>query len=116
MVQDENTVNEPYIAILVYESAGDAGDYVPLYCEDIVLLWAGNEEQARAKAERRAAEAETSYQNAAGNTITWRLKHVIDVNPALEDDTSVDADLYSRHFRDYDAYRKFEPYLSGTVD
>lgn len=116
MVQDENTATEPYIAILVYESASDASDYVPMYCEDIAVLWATNAEHAHAKAQRRAVEAETNYYNRDGDTITWRLKHVIDVNPALADDLTVDADLYSRHFRDYDAYRQFEPYLSGTVE
>ncbi len=116
MAPDEEARNEPYIAILLYESSSDASDYVPLYREDVVLLWAANPEAAARRAEERGERAGTSYQNRAGETITWKLKHVIDVNSAPEDDLSADADLYSRHFRDYQAYRSFEPFLSGSVE
>ena len=116
MAPDEEAKNEPYIAILLYESASDASDYVPLYREDVVLLWAANPEAATRRAEQRGELAETSYRNRAGETITWKLKHIIDVTSALEADLGVDADLHSRHFRDYQAYRSFEPFLSGSIE
>ncbi|HEY2764658.1 MAG TPA: DUF4288 domain-containing protein [Pseudonocardiaceae bacterium] len=104
----------PYITILLYEShSPDSADYRPLYQEDIVLLYADSQDAAKERAAQRGRERETSYRNAEGETITWRLKHVIDVNPALDADLSRDADLYSRHFRNYDAYQRFEPLLSG---
>jgi hypothetical protein len=64
-------------------------------------------------AARHGQAQETSYRNADGETISWVLKHVVDVNSVLDADLSQDADLYSRHFRDYDAYQRFEPLLSG---
>jgi hypothetical protein len=104
----------PYIAILLYEShSPDSAGYQPLYQEDIVLLYADSEEGAKQRAAQHGQARETSYRNADGETISWVLKHVVDVNSVLDADLSQDADLYSRHFRDYDAYQRFEPLLSG---
>lgn len=48
-------------------------------------------------------------------TIIWSLKKVIDVNSVLDDGfefASDGVDLYARHFRNYEAYHSFEPFLS----
>ena len=104
---------EPYIAVLLFEStiAGVAGP--PLYREDFLLVWAESEQQARAVAARRGAQESGSAESEAG-TVTLTLKQVVDVNRALDDGFAADtADLYSRHFRNYQAYQQFEPLLSG---
>lgn len=103
---------EPYIAILLFESATADSQEPPMYREDIVLVWAHDEDSAREEATRRAdAEAGTSETEAG--TTTLSLKQVVDVNHALDDDLTRDADLYSRHFWDYESYRRFDPLLSG---
>lgn len=101
----------PYIAILLYETSSDAADYEPLYREDVVVVYAESLDAARGRVMARARAEEGSYENEAGEVITWRLKHLVDFNRALEDDLGQDADLYARHFRDYNAYRAFEPLL-----
>ena len=56
-----------------------------------------------------------SYTNENGETITWSLQQVGDVNSVLNDDfnSSEDGvDLYSIHFRNYETYQSFEPLLS----
>ncbi|MFI6867059.1 DUF4288 domain-containing protein [Nocardia sp. NPDC050406] len=99
----------PYIAIVLYETSSDAADYEPLYREDVVVVYAESPERARERVLARARAEEGSYANEAGDTITWSFKQLVDCNRALEDDLGRDADLYARHFRDYDAYRRFEP-------
>ncbi|WP_436774491.1 DUF4288 domain-containing protein [Yinghuangia sp. YIM S09857] len=100
-----------YVAVLVSEShvAGDE----PLFQESFVLVHAAGEDEARAKAEALGRAGETSYENADGRTVTWTLRHVVDVAPVLRDDLGDGADLYTRHFRDIEAYEAFEPLLSG---
>ncbi|MDL4774990.1 MULTISPECIES: DUF4288 domain-containing protein [Thermomonosporaceae] len=100
---------KPYIAVLLFESSGRP----QLFSEDFVLLRAGSEEEARTRAEERGRAGETAFQNEAGETIKWTLRHVVDVAEVLDDDLSQDTDLYSRHFRDISAYEAFEPLLSG---
>lgn len=102
-----------FIAVLLFGSTSSAPGYRPLYREDVVVLWAPSLVDAKAVAERHGRRAETSYENHAGETITDRLLHVVDVAPGLNDDLTTAADLYSRHFRDITAYRQFEPQLGG---
>jgi hypothetical protein len=104
---------DPYIAILLFESTVDSPGEPPLYREDIALLHAESLETARAAARAHGEGGATSYLNAAGQRVTCALKHVVDVNRLLYDDLDGDVDLYSRHFRGYDEYRRFEPRLSG---
>lgn len=50
-----------------------------------------------------------------GETIMYAFKEIVDVRQV--DDALVDgAEVYSRHFRNYDAYRDFEPMLDGSID
>ncbi|GHH40749.1 DUF4288 domain-containing protein [Streptomyces candidus] len=110
---EEDVTGAPYIAIVLMESSSDSAEYVPLYQEDIVLIHARDEDAARHAAEQRARRSESSFLNEDGQKITWRLKTIVDVQEAQDTDLTQDADLYSRHFRDYVAYEKFEPLLSG---
>ncbi|HEX2301386.1 MAG TPA: DUF4288 domain-containing protein [Pseudonocardiaceae bacterium] len=103
----------PYIAVLLFESTIAGVAEPPLYREDFLLVWAGSEEEARAVATRRGEQESGSAESEAG-MVTLTLKHVVDVNRALDDDfAGATADLYSRHFRNYRAYQQFEPLLSG---
>ncbi|MBE3558432.1 MAG: DUF4288 domain-containing protein [Ktedonobacteraceae bacterium] len=99
-----------YIAVLLWESSSDRPDYRPLYEESILLIAATSEEEARQKA--LVSASKYSYDNVYGETITWSLKHLVDVQPALEEKFSDVTELYARHFRNYEAYRAFEPLLS----
>ncbi|MFH8405057.1 DUF4288 domain-containing protein [Streptomyces sp. NPDC018019] len=102
----------PHIAVVLMESPGTGGSD-PLYEESVVLIYAADEADARRRAERRARSRETSYLNDRGETVSWCFKRVVDVCAVLEEDLTQDADLYARHFRDYAAYERFEPLLSG---
>ena len=101
-----------YVAVLLYESSSDAPSYEPLYEECFVLIRASTQEEAEARARAHAQQNEQSYQNADGETIRWRPKRVIDVNAVLDDALVDGAELYARHFRDLEAYSRFEPLLS----
>lgn len=104
-----------YIAIILYKSSSDKPDYQPLYQESFVLIKANSLEQAKAKALNHGKNENVSYTNQNGETITWSLQQVVDVNSVLYDDfdSAEDAiDLYARHFRNYEAYHSFESFLS----
>lgn len=101
----------PYIAITLFKFTSDAPDHVPLYREDVTLHYAESEEEARELAEETFRSGEGTYQNAAGYNVTVTPTAVVDVATALTDDLSEGGDLYSRHFRDFDAYSKWETLL-----
>lgn len=105
-----------FIAVLLYEARAKEGSQAPLYQESFILLRATGEEEARKLAAAHALRQQTSYTSADGATIEWVLKHVVDVSPALDEELKHGAELYARHFRDYDAYRAFEPLLGGSMD
>lgn len=102
----------PYIAITLFEFTSDAPDYVPLYREDVTLLYADTEAEARELAEKNFRSDAETYKNEAGYNVTVTPTAVIDVVAALIDDLSEGGDLYSRHFRDYESYSKWEPMLN----
>ncbi|MBD2338638.1 DUF4288 domain-containing protein [Calothrix sp. FACHB-156] len=104
-----------YIAIILYKSSSDAPGYQPLYQESFVLIKAASLEEAKIKAVNYGKDESVSYTNENGETITWSLQQVVNVNSVLYDeiDSSEDVvDLYTRHFRNYEAYQSFEPLLS----
>lgn len=103
------------VAILLFESSSSAPDYRPLYREDIVTLRARSLREARDRAERHGREGQISYSNQAGEEVRDRLVEVVDVAPALYENETSPADLYSRHFRDLTSYRTFEPLLDGET-
>jgi hypothetical protein len=78
-----------------------------------VLVRAASVEEAAERAHALGEGAQTSYRNEAGEAITWTLKRVVDVSDAVDDVLDDGATVYARHFRDYDAYARFEPLLSG---
>lgn len=84
--------------------------------ENFVLVHATDERSARERVERRAREAETSYLNDRQETVTWRLRAIVDGKEAEDTDLGGDADLYMRHFRDWAAYERVEPLLARESD
>lgn len=103
----------PHVAIVLMEARSEAADRPPLFQENFLLVHAPDEKAARERVEQWAQVAGTSYRNDQGETVTWRLRAIVDVKEAEDTDLTRDADLYTRHFRDYAAYEKFEPLLSG---
>ncbi|MEH2015353.1 DUF4288 domain-containing protein [Nostoc sp.] len=104
-----------YIAIILYKSSSDKPDYQTLYQESFVLIKAASLEEAKAKVLNHGKNETVSYTNENGETITWFLQQIVDVNSVLNDDfdSSEDiVDLYTRHFQNYEAYHSFEPLLS----
>ncbi|WP_339376819.1 DUF4288 domain-containing protein, partial [Nostoc sp. 106C] len=114
-IQNTRKVTEEgYIAIILYKSSSDAPNYQPLYQESFVLIKAASLESAKVKALAHGKNESVSYTNENGETITWTLQLVLDVNSVLYNDidSSEDViDLYTRHFRNYNAYQSFEPLL-----
>jgi hypothetical protein len=99
-----------YVAVILYRSTSELPDYVPLYQECFVLIKAASLDEAYQKAGVRAEAETVSYRNEMGETINWSLQEIVDVNPVLDDSLDDGADLYVRHFRNYDAYREFEDF------
>ena len=98
-----------YICVLLYKSASDAADYVPLYEESYVEVKASTEDEARALVSASKARRETSYKNEAGDKISWTLDMLIDVSEALDaESTDGVREIYSRHFHDIASYKKME--------
>jgi hypothetical protein len=105
-----------YIAIILYKSSSDKPDYQPLYQESFVLIKATSLEEAKVKAVNHGKNESVSYTNEDGETITWSLQQLVDVNSVLYDDFDASedgVDLYTRHFRNYQAYQSFETVLSN---
>ncbi|WP_053926544.1 DUF4288 domain-containing protein [Streptomyces chattanoogensis] len=103
----------PHVAIVLMEAHSDAAERPPLFQENFLLVHAPDEKAARERVAGWARRAATSYRNDEGETITWRLRTIVDVKEAEDTDLTRDADLYTRHFRDYASYERFEPLLSG---
>jgi Domain of unknown function (DUF4288) len=97
-----------YAAVLVYESASSDR---PLYEETITLLRADSTTHAEERARDFARTRETEFVNERGEVIKWTLKHLVDVSE-VSDDMGDGAEIYTRHFRNYNAYSAFEMNLS----
>jgi hypothetical protein len=120
----EGTETHYYAAVLMLASSSTARDDHPVYEETVVLLPASSQEEAREQAHAHGRRQETSYLNVHGETVTWTLLEVVDVAPVLEEEKLTlvhdeqpvrSVEVYSRHFRDYAAYRRFEPLLDGEA-
>src|SRR5262245_46286203 len=105
-----------YIAVLLYESSSPDPGYTPTFEECFVLLRADSDEQAQARAEEHGRANVMSLKNALGQTVQWKLKHVVDVSRVLSDTLDDGSELYARFFKNYDAYHAFEPLLGGRID
>jgi len=100
-----------FAAVLVYEAASSRPGDAPLFEETVTLLLADSPEHAAEKAREHAESRETSYRNAAGDTITWSFRHLVDVTE-VDGPLGDGAEIYTRHFSDYRAYLAVEPLAS----
>ena len=105
-----------YIAVLLYASSSPDPGYTQTFEECFMLLRAADDERARAHAEQHGRAREASFANSAGQTVHWKLKHVVDVARVLSDTFEDGSELYARHFKNYGAYHAFEPLLGGDID
>lgn len=100
---------EHYLAVLVHEATSEAPGHVPFYEESFVLLKAESRQEAAEKANSLGKQQEASFDDEQHRPVTWKLKQVVEVKP-VEDDTFDDgSELYSRFFRNYEAYRGMDP-------
>lgn len=106
---------EFYVAVLLLESSSDSPAHTPLYEESFVLLKAESDAEATEKAASYGKQQETSYEDEKHQLVSWKLKQVVEVKQ-IEDATFDDgSELYSRFFRNHEAYRSLEP-LSGDEE
>jgi Domain of unknown function (DUF4288) len=103
-----------YIVIVLFEFVCPAPTEEQLHREDTILVHGRSKAEARAEAERHG-RAQEGVDEATGEVVGPRLLQIVDVAPVLDDDLTVTADLYSRHFRDLAAYRRWEPLLDGQA-
>ncbi len=111
-INQENT--DVYVAVVVYESSSLSPEYKPLFEESFMIIKASSIEEAKQKAHQYTTEHTSTFKNEAGDSITWNLKHILDVNQVLHDVNTDEAEIYARHFQNYQAYAEFEPLLSGN--
>jgi len=96
-----------YIAILVSECNVTTLDTQPFYQECFTLIKASSCEDARQKAEDHAVNTvPTSYLNCYGETVTWKIKRIGEVQATLDslDSSREIVDLFVRGFDNYEAY------------
>jgi hypothetical protein len=102
-----------YVAVVVYESSSESPKYEALFEESFMIVKACSLEEAKQKTHQYATSHASTFKNEAGDSITWNLKHILDVNQVLYDVNTDGAEIYARHFHNYQAYTEFEPLLSG---
>ncbi len=104
-----------YVAVLLLHTTSEEENHQPLYEESFVLLKAESAEEAETKAGDLAKQQQSTYRDENHTLVAWKLERILEVKP-LEDATFDDGtELYSRLFRDYRAYRAFEPRLDGEL-
>ena len=104
--------NSYYAAVIIYETSSPSTTYKPLYEEEVALIEASSEEEAKERAISHANEQETSYENQYGETITNSFKLLADIQ-LIQSKPEHGTSIYTRFFRNYDAYAAFEPLLEG---
>ncbi|QYN40069.1 DUF4288 domain-containing protein [Pseudonocardia sp. DSM 110487] len=62
-----------------------------------------------------ASSQETEYENEYGETIRWRFREISDIKEII-DPLGDGAEVYTRYFRDYAAYREFTGEESPELD
>ena len=104
----ENKKEGYYIAVIIYKSTENIPDDKPVYQECFTFIKASCLEEAEEKALNYGKKEEHSYKNAYGNTVTWKMIEIVDVNTLLYNDVFDDlTDFHARFFTDYEAYKKF---------
>jgi len=113
MTLSETSLEGYFVCLLLLEATSDDPGDAPLYEETFALVKADSEATARRRVHSETGELQ--YENAAGFTVTWRLKKIIDINAPLDTELTEFTELYSRHFRNLRAYQDFEPLEGGKL-
>jgi hypothetical protein len=101
-----------YFSALILEQAILADDKSPeLYCENVVIFEAGSIDEARIAAEEYGNTQAHSYFNGYGQQVSWSLVRVVDVQEVLDQPIKHASEVYSRFFRNFDDYVRFEPLM-----
>lgn len=74
-----------YTAISIFETCSDSPSYESLYSEEISVVEANSEEEARERAIAQGKASEHSYKNQYDETINVKFKAVIDVQAPLDE-------------------------------
>lgn len=100
---------EPYVGIVVFELSR-VGTQKSYYREDVYIVYADTEKAAlkRVKSLAYSQECEGDAENGS-----VKVRHIVDVAPALYGAADKDIDLYSRHFASLEDYERFEVKLGG---
>lgn len=113
---ENSTGQEFYVAVAVLSARVEGKNTEPLYQETFHLIRASDESSARAKAEILFREMSHSYLNGQGETVSWKLEEIVDVALIGESGFEHGSELYTRHFRDFEAYKRFEPLMEGMLE
>jgi hypothetical protein len=103
-----------YAAVILNELSSPSPSHQTLYEEEIVLILADSEANARELTISHAKAQEDSYQNQYGETITHRFKAIKDIRlmpPEIGSGTTV----YSRFFNNIETYEAFDADTSGQA-
>ena len=101
-----------YAVVILNELSSPSPNHTTLYEEEIVMIMADSENDARVRAINNAKAQEDSYQNQYGETITHKFRVIKDIQLmplGLESGTTV----YSRFFRNIETYEAFDADASG---
>jgi Domain of unknown function (DUF4288) len=84
------------------------------YEEVIIAIDAVTKAEAEVMFERYTSEQHKDYKNEAGEMVTIRFHKLVEINSFLFDvPFNGFAEIYCRHFNDYDAYCRFDVLLGG---
>jgi hypothetical protein len=116
MKKDTFSTHAPryYAAIILNEISSISPGHKTLYEEEIVLILASSEAEAKELATSHAKAQEDSYQNQYGETVTHSFKAIKDIQlmpPEISSGTTV----YSRFFNDLETYEAFDADASGRA-
>ncbi len=101
--ENEWILSTYYAAVVVIEMTVNAPDDKPLYEERFLFIRATSEQEAREKVLQYTVQP-LRYQNQYGETVTWTFKELISVQQMVKDEIVDGTELFSRFFRNYDAY------------
>jgi len=102
---------QEYVALSLFELS--TNDNI-LYEENISLIKALNIDEAKKLIEKYSIELEDTYNNVEQEKVSKKFIKIIDINEVLYYDFENNIrDIYSRHFKDLESYKKFENLIEG---
>lgn len=97
-----------YAALVLTKATTDDPASAPLFEETVLLVHAETVDEAWSKADAIARSRLARYRNADGRLVTWSLERIVDVAPTIHDPAMDGAEVYARHFENFDDYVRFE--------